>query len=539
MTCVIHFAMAPRLATPRFVMSSFTLGLTAVQSSHIQPHCPTSLLSIKSLQQPLQKPFAGTQLTSSLISTEAFCRHLINIMPSALRGADKEQLQLRDVSTLRQTLGFTGMTEFKAFLESKRFKPYFDEYASQWIIPQQERARAQGSNRPRGVGLEHVEKRLLSGERPGQDKFSCRRPDKSNWDDIDHCALMLFEIREANTKSVEGLFYRTNLSEHDIHIRIWALVKYVEFNTAPSRKKRKATDDLDPNVGTGDLDPNVGTGDLDPNVGTGDLDPNVGTPNIFVEGDPGPNLISVGTAEVQFPPADDDTKNNQILNFLNDDDGIFVGNRALSNAERLCFENDGQPFDITSRFWKAWVISEVVGSQDDLSKFRSRVDYASNLDAQAVADQALFHQEMTKDLEEDLILIPEFTEPMRTLHDQQQTWLDNPLFQREDLEDACKVLSIPWEGEKTIFRAPHMSLSTQLEIWQPVAVKAIIDFTTQEPALGGCILADMMGLGKTWVTICFLLWVGALTVPVRRRLQDTIAYCRSLPQGLLLLVGFG
>ena len=431
-------------------------------------------------------------------------------MPSELRGADNKQLQLCNVSTLRQALGFTSIAEFKAFLASNRFKPYFDEYASQWIIPQQERARAEGSSRPRGPGLEHVERRLLSGERPGQDKFSCRRPDKSNWDNVDHCALMLFEIREANMKSVEGLFYRTDLSERDIHQYIWAMVKYQEFNIAPSRKttkrKEKETDPMDVDNSRDVDDP--------PND-------NVDTPDVFAEGEPA--QISVGNAVVRFPPGDD-TKPNRILNFLNDDDGSFVGDRALSNAERLCVENDGQPFDITSRFWKAWVISEVVGNQDDLSKVRSRVKYASNLNEQAVEDQALFHQEMTRDLEEDLILIPEFTEPMRTLHEQQQTWLDNPSFQREDLEDACKVLSIPWEGEQTIFRTPHMSLSTQLEFWQPVAVKAIIDFTTQEPALGGCILADMMGLGKTWVIICFLLWVSALTVPVRRRLQYTIAY---------------
>ena len=68
-----------------------------------------------------------------------------------------------------------------------------------------------------------------------------------------------------------------------------------------------------------------------------------------------------------------------------------------------------------------------------------------------------------------------------------------------------------------------MFLSTQLEFWQPVAVKAITEFTTQEPALGGCTLADMMGLGKTWVIICFLLWVISEVVGN----QDDLSKLRS------------
>ena len=39
-------------------------------------------------------------------------------------------------------------------------------------------------------------------------------------------ALVLFEIREADAKSVEGLFYRTDMSEYEMHIRIWAFFKY-------------------------------------------------------------------------------------------------------------------------------------------------------------------------------------------------------------------------------------------------------------------------------------------------------------------------
>ena len=53
-----------------------------------------------------------------------------------------------------------------------------------------------------------------------------------------------------------------------------------------------------------------------------------------------------------------------------------------------------------------------------------------------------------------------------------------------------------------------MSLSTQLTFWQPVAVNFIIDAIYNDN-LRGCVIADVMGLGKTWVTIALLLWVSA------------------------------
>ena len=47
----------------------------------------------------------------------------------------------------------------------------------------------------------------------------------------------------------------------------------------------------------------------------------------------------------------DDTKcNAQLLSFLNNDDELFTGERALTNTQRMCIENNGQTFDITSRF---------------------------------------------------------------------------------------------------------------------------------------------------------------------------------------------
>lgn len=80
----------------------------------------------------------------------------------------------------------------------------------------------------------------------------------------------------------------------------------------------------------------------------------------------------------------------------------------MTNGQRLCVENGGEPFNITSRYWKAWTIGEVIRNDNDLPNLRSRRDYATNLNALAIEEQSHFQEEITRDLEEDLIIMPEF-----------------------------------------------------------------------------------------------------------------------------------
>ena len=148
-------------------------------------------------------------------------------------------LDWRDLDVLRRDLGFRDAQEMKEWLGGRRFWPFFEAYAKQWIWPQQAEARKAGGNRARGVGLATIERRLIAGE-DNNDKYSHPHPDTKDWTKVDYQALLLHQIRVANIGNREGLFYDRALSDAEINSRIWTLVKHAEFEQAPSRGKRRA-----------------------------------------------------------------------------------------------------------------------------------------------------------------------------------------------------------------------------------------------------------------------------------------------------------
>ena len=162
-------------------------------------------------------------------------------MPETVREKRERESGPRDLVKMRQELGFRDADEMNTWLQGPRFGELFQEYAEQWIYPQQERIRQTGGVRARGPNLQSVEKRLIDGERPGFDKFSFESTDRTDWDHTDHLAKLLYEIRRANIKSVHGVFFKKGFTDSEINHRIWILIKRQEYNCAPSRRKGEAS----------------------------------------------------------------------------------------------------------------------------------------------------------------------------------------------------------------------------------------------------------------------------------------------------------
>lgn len=86
----------------------------------------------------------------------------------------------------------------------------------------------------------------------------------------------------------------------------------------------------------------------------------------------------------------------------------------------------------------------------------------------------------------------------------QQKLFDNIDYQRDNLEEACDLLGI---ANKGCLRQPGMLISQELKFWQPPAIARLLEIE-DDYHLKGAILADAVGLGKTWTTTGFLLHVG-------------------------------
>lgn len=95
--------------------------------------------------------------------------------------------------------------------------------------------------------------------------------------------------------------------------------------------------------------------------------------------------------------------------------------------------------------------------------------------------------------------------------------MDNLVYQRDNVEEACTALRIPSSKSP---RLSSMVRSATLTFWQPPAIARLVEISGM-PFIRGACLGDSMGLGKTWEAISFMLKVS-ISVPYQRHLQTNL-----------------
>lgn len=157
------------------------------------------------------------------------------------------------------------------------------------------------------------------------------------------------------------------------------------------------------------------------------------------------------------------------------------------------------------RYWRCVLIDQIMKAAGDLDSLHEALNPTYDVDQMANAEAQIWKKQATQDTEADLIEYAELDAAAIEQFETEQKWFDNVLYQREDHDAACELLHIPNHNPDTL-RMPGMAQSKTLKYWQPVATKAIIDI--QRSGTRGCVLGDMVGIGKTWIVMCWLLHVS-------------------------------
>ncbi|KZF22411.1 hypothetical protein L228DRAFT_152274 [Xylona heveae TC161] len=160
--------------------------------------------------------------------------------PSNPRNYPRFRRNVLSWSQLALHLNLSGPEQVKEWMNSEFFQPYWQELYEAVIAPAQLSARVSGTRRPRGPRLSIVQYTLVEGERGGEQTFSRRKLDKSDWDIVDHYARFLYMVRSENKLDKKGVFFaRDDLTNEEIDMLIWKALQKKSHETAPSRVRRK------------------------------------------------------------------------------------------------------------------------------------------------------------------------------------------------------------------------------------------------------------------------------------------------------------
>ena len=183
--------------------------------------------------------------------------------------------------------------------------------------------------------------------------------------------------------------------------------------------------------------------------------------------------------------------------------------QQVTNGEMVVQGCGSTTLDLKFDFWKCYLIEQVVKYTGKPNSLGDTI-YSSIMTTQQLAQrdiQAWKAAITVYSIDEELVEHSPFEVSDVATFNNIEAMLDNPSYQRNNHEEACRELGIHYRGDNTVLRMPRMALSQALKKWQPVGVKFLRDMKAYL-WLKGCFLSDMMGLGKTWEIIALLLSVS-------------------------------
>lgn len=197
-----------------------------------------------------------------------------------------------------------------------------------------------------------------------------------------------------------------------------------------------------------------------------------------------------------------------------------VQSYKLSDNDIMMIERRSETFDLNDRYWQYDLLKRLHQGFKDVQSLQDTVRVLNTMSTELNAEDAAWRRSLLDDGSEeaDNLLTQMATEEDRNRYLGSQLLVDNIMFQPQGHAAACAELMIP-NPERPRF--PSMPLRRTFHFWQVVAIHWMI--CKRISGLGGVLVCDTMGMGKTWELAGMLLAVSP-TVP------------RSVFQGSLLRV---
>ena len=126
---------------------------------------------------------------------------------------------------------FRDFREFKRWIVSNFFDFYWQKYQRDYL-------NVVDRDKIREKQLRIVIVRIIENEKNKQKKFSIKKSQKTSWNNVDHKALFVHDVKKKNCAIFE-FFYEKILSKSEIENMMWNIIEYVIIEFALSKKDKK------------------------------------------------------------------------------------------------------------------------------------------------------------------------------------------------------------------------------------------------------------------------------------------------------------
>ncbi|KAH8746169.1 P-loop containing nucleoside triphosphate hydrolase protein [Hyaloscypha sp. PMI_1271] len=422
-------------------------------------------------------------------------------------------------------LGLSTANNVKRWLNSPEFLPIYEELYNRIIAPK--RARGDKSQGPQYL---EVSAAIYKGEAFGNRRYDprARTFNTNGWQDVDWYAFCLVSLRNENKLSRDGIFRGKVMNDSEIDSRLWKAMLKMTASRAPTilEKKRKKQDEKAQKEADAQASlENVFSSQRSKKHPSFSDDeespPNTPKRRSLGPATPRPEKPQSASSPVTQDPDDPFVQDNTsgVESVADTNDARRGGGLEQPGPEDLpvreqfdgmeylrVTRNPDNPTDITTPYGAYVTIQNVLRNFDDkisLQRLASGPTITPEMTAQQMSEATrLWEKELEAIVDHmpELDLTPPTNEDLER-HAKYEKLLDNPKYQPKDFDGSCEHLHL----DREFPNFPSMNPTIKLEGWQVTGIKKIWDMYIQKRSRGA-ILADAMGLGKTYQMFGFWLF---------------------------------